>query len=253
MPDQDPSIAMPFDFDRKKIAQELWLPQTKNDLMESNRLGADLFRKLNSEIVTGKKLEAGSWIFLAGFLAKSLGHDNGLSVGDLKGFKIADIGGGHYSPPSSFGPNLARALAYLGAEVFVVDPKASNSDFAEDSFAIGSVSVVPKWAQELYEENDGPISSDRPVDIVTSSAFVASPGSPNDSEYPSLLDGLRKISNVQIHLIQINDAVFLGENGIIQNIRKNVDGVKYCADVSAKLGSDSTETDFIVIDSRFKK
>jgi len=80
-----------------------------------------------------------------------------LKPGDLRGLKIVDIGGGGYTESPSFGPDLARALAYLGAEVTLVDPVAKMEDFTNDNYEYGKVSAASMSAEnflDMFEQRE---------------------------------------------------------------------------------------------------
>lgn len=190
---------------------------------------------------------AGSWVLMLGYINNLLRKDGAqyLSKGDLKGLSVADIGGGSsYSNASGYGPNLARVLAHLGAEVSVIDPLSDSSR----SGSMKGLTYHSQKFEKFVDENNG-----QKFDMLVSNAFIGSPGAGETGDDISrIVEDLSKISPVQIHLIQsgefVKEDVF---NKVVENLKKvGIDLLhfpkfsKYRKDVSCE------GENFIFVDSR---
>ena len=195
-------------------------------------------------------------------LMKAGGQEH-LDLGGLRGLRILDVGGGSYVPGRpSFGPDLVRSLAYLGAEVTIVDPEAKGEDFIDDQYQFGRVNVASMTASDFLKLVGGRSEdAKKPYDLVVSSAFFGAPSNIENAgleKWIQLVSSLKLLADVQIHGIQLSDNLMLDKKlsdvDVGELISRDVGGVVYNCDVSRSSPDDPNlpSVDFLIIDNRNK-
>ena len=144
-----------------------------------------------------KKVQAGSWVILGAYLNMLFGKEraNLLKPGDLSNYRILEVGAGTYQKGGHFGPNLARVLLDLGANVEICDPHASAKDFSDQELLRLKLHAVS--LDDLDPQATGKF------DLVLSSAFFGLDSKyTEDQEVLEAIKSLEKFSDAQIHFIQ---------------------------------------------------
>lgn len=179
-------------------------------IKEFEQIGRRLKSKINQELKQAgrRELDIGTWTSIFGYLSHLFKLKG--SPGELAGLRVADIGGGSYDD-GNFGPNLARALAYSGAEVSIIDPAVSPSDGRGDAGLKFYTDPIEKFTRDYI----GPI-----YDLAISNAFFGSPNIGKE-KYSKLLLDISKISPVQIHSVQFDEFPNQDEYGeIVKSARQ---------------------------------
>lgn len=141
----------------------------------------------------------GIWLHTLGYLSYWLGGENGLSEGGLKGVNILEIGGGSYAQGSTYGPNLARILSGLyGADVTLVDPVATESDFLPKEHEL--VKAIPQTLDAFLSDNA--LRGNKLFDLELSNAFFGSSEHTISQEFirQAVVDS-KNIASRQLHAV----------------------------------------------------
>ncbi len=248
---EHPSEQSGADFSFARDLPQLETLLDVKDLKQFIRLGKQSARFLKNEGVLIQNF--GTWGVVTGYLDKIFG---GLKKDSLRRYSFVDVGGGSYNAQGrSYGPDLAKALNYFGADVTIVDPVANPGDFLPDE--LEHIVVEPETVENFVQKNVA-----KKVSMVTSASFFGSPdkvvNTPEDClAVIATLRDMAKVSDVQLHVVNNLDHVNweLLENQLNDSSVEHGLQVKYLAGatLSAHTQKDAPLVDLIIIDNRLPR
>ncbi len=224
---------------------------TSKDLQKFDRLGIEIQRRLKKKGVLIRN--PGTWQMAIGYLDKIFG---GLQKDSLRGYSFIDVGGGSYKTQGfSYGPDLAKAFNYFGADVTIVDPVANPNDFLPDE--LKHVVIEPETVENFVQRN-----VTKKVSMLTSASFFGSPNKEVNTPEECLatianLRDMAKVSDVQLHVVNNLDHVNwqllasqLNDSSVEHGLQ-----VKYLggATLLANSRKDMPLVDLIIIDNRLPR